>query len=59
MIPLLRVQSLKVAVFGEPSIAEKGKLICVPAGPEASVARIKPYLVGVYARCPSKCDRSY
>lgn len=45
----MRSKLLNVAVFGEPSLAEKGKLICIPAGPEASVSRIKPYLVGVYA----------
>jgi 3-hydroxyisobutyrate dehydrogenase-like beta-hydroxyacid dehydrogenase len=40
----------KCAVFGEPSLATIGKLICVPAGPAAAVARIKPYLVGVVAQ---------
>ena len=37
-------------VFGEPSLANIGKLVCVPAGPAASVSRIKPYLVGVVAQ---------
>lgn len=36
-----------LAVFGEPSLAYAGNLVCVPAGPRESVARIKPYLVGV------------
>ncbi|MCJ1313934.1 hypothetical protein MMC25_007614 [Agyrium rufum] len=34
-------------VFGEPGLAEKGGLICVPAGAPESVAKIMPYLVGV------------
>ncbi|KAL2043847.1 hypothetical protein N7G274_003367 [Stereocaulon virgatum] len=37
-------------VFGEPSLATIGKLICVPAGPTAAVARIKPYLIDVVAQ---------
>nr|AUW30795.1 putative 6-phosphogluconate dehydrogenase [Cladonia uncialis subsp. uncialis] len=43
-------QSLKATTLGERSLAEKGKLICVPAGTEASVSRIKPYLLGVVAQ---------
>ena len=35
------------AVFGEPNMAWKGLLICVPAGPESCVERIRPYLTGV------------
>jgi hypothetical protein len=35
------------AVFGEPGVAYAGNLVCVPAGASESVARIKPYLVGV------------
>ena len=34
-------------VFGEPSMARKGLLICVPAGPENCVERIRPYLKDV------------
>ncbi len=36
-----------VVVFGEPSMAWEGLLICVPAGPESCVDRIRPYLTGV------------
>lgn len=34
-------------IFGELSLGNMGKLICVPVGPTASASRIKPYLVGV------------
>lgn len=34
-------------VFGEPTMAEKGLLTCVPAGKAEQVERIKPYCVGV------------
>ena len=36
-----------VAVFGEPSMAEKGMLICVPAGRADLVNRVRPYCTGV------------
>ncbi|KAL1967216.1 hypothetical protein VTN77DRAFT_3507 [Rasamsonia byssochlamydoides] len=36
-------------VFGDPSMVVSGSLICVPAGAVSSVARIKPYTVGVVA----------
>ncbi|CCD46066.1 hypothetical protein ACHAPC_002083 [Botrytis cinerea] len=41
---------VSMPVFGEPSLAYAGNLVCVPAGPRESVARIKPYLVGVVAK---------
>lgn len=34
-------------VFGEPSMAEKGLLICVPAGRADLVDRVRPYCTGV------------
>ncbi|KAL8653617.1 MAG: hypothetical protein Q9210_001995 [Variospora velana] len=37
-------------VFGEPSMAEKGLLICVPAGKADLVDRVRPYCVGVIGR---------
>ena len=38
---------LMTAVFGEPSMARKGLLVCVPAGPKSCVERIRPYLIDV------------
>lgn len=37
-------------VFGAPPMADSGALVPVPAGPKASVDRIKPFLEGVTAR---------
>lgn len=37
-------------VFGAASIAEAGQLIVVPAGKQASIAKVKPFLEGVVAR---------
>ncbi|KAI4113178.1 MAG: hypothetical protein LQ345_005782 [Seirophora villosa] len=37
-------------VFGEPSMAEKGLLICVPAGKADLVDRVRPYCTGVIGR---------
>ena len=37
-------------VFGAPPMAEAGHIICVLAGPKASVDRVKPYTVGVMSR---------
>ena len=37
-------------VFGDPSVASEGRLVCVPAGLASSVARILPYLTGVIAQ---------
>ncbi|KAL8731398.1 MAG: hypothetical protein Q9181_004326 [Wetmoreana brouardii] len=37
-------------VFGEPSMAEKGLLICVPAGRADLVDRVRPYCTGVIGR---------
>lgn len=37
-------------VFGPPAMADTGKLVCVPAGPVNSVARVKPYCAGVIGR---------
>ena len=42
-----REVNLNEAVFGEPDMARKGLLICVPAGAASSVERVKPYLTGV------------
>ena len=36
-----------VTVFGEPSMAEDGRLTCVPAGKKELVERVLPYCVGV------------
>lgn len=37
-------------MFGDPSVATAGKLVCVPAGPALSVSRVLPYLTGVIAQ---------
>lgn len=37
-------------VFGDPSVATAGKLVCVPAGTKLSVSRVLPYLTGVIAQ---------
>lgn len=37
-------------MFGDPSLATAGKLVCVPAGPTPSVLRVLPYLTGVIAQ---------
>ncbi|KAJ2898851.1 hypothetical protein MKZ38_003610 [Zalerion maritima] len=37
-------------VFGAPAAADAGALICVLAGPAASVAKAKPYCTGVIAK---------
>ncbi|KAL9606438.1 MAG: hypothetical protein Q9179_000404 [Wetmoreana sp. 5 TL-2023] len=37
-------------VFGEPSMAEKGLLICIPAGRADLVDRVRPYCTGVIGR---------
>ncbi|KAL2048675.1 hypothetical protein N7G274_000587 [Stereocaulon virgatum] len=51
-------------VFGEPTMAEAGVILCVPAGKAEAVDRIKPYLIGVICKGivdfsgeePSKAD---
>ncbi|MCJ1243552.1 hypothetical protein MMC30_000749 [Trapelia coarctata] len=45
-----RGEFVAMPVFGEPTMAEKGLLVCVPAGAFHSVERIKPYLTGVVGR---------
>ena len=42
--------SVVSVVFGDPSVASEGKLVCVPAGLASSVSRILPYLTGVIAQ---------
>jgi len=37
-------------VFGAPAMADSGNLICVMAGPESSIEKIKPYTKGVMGR---------
>ena len=37
-------------MFGDPSVAAKGKLLYVPAGTPAAVSRIMPFLTGVIAQ---------
>jgi 3-hydroxyisobutyrate dehydrogenase-like beta-hydroxyacid dehydrogenase len=37
-------------VFGAPIAAENGQLVCVLAGPEAAVDKVKPYTKGVISR---------
>ena len=37
-------------VFGAPAMADSGQLICVLAGPAASVDKVKPYCQGVLGR---------
>ena len=37
-------------VFGAPPMAAAGQLVCVLAGPDAAVARVRPYCVGVLGR---------
>lgn len=37
-------------VFGAPAMAESGQLVCVLAGPEAAVEKVKPYTTGVMGR---------
>ncbi|TVY29502.1 putative oxidoreductase [Lachnellula hyalina] len=37
-------------VFGAPAMADVGQLVCVLAGPKASVEKVKPYTKGVVAR---------
>ncbi|GAP90263.1 putative 6-phosphogluconate dehydrogenase protein [Rosellinia necatrix] len=37
-------------VFGAPAAADAGKLIFVPAGPKASIDRLRPYTTGVMGR---------
>lgn len=37
-------------VFGAPNMADAGQLIVVPAGKQASIAKVKPFLEGVVAR---------
>ncbi|MCJ1378970.1 hypothetical protein MMC17_002069 [Xylographa soralifera] len=41
---------VSMPVFGEPSMATAGVLTCVPAGTIESVAKVKPYLIGVLGR---------
>jgi len=41
---------VSMPVFGEPSVAYSGNLICVPAGAPASVARVKPFLEGIVGK---------
>ncbi|MCJ1397907.1 2' O-ribose methyltransferase [Xylographa trunciseda] len=41
---------VSMPVFGEPSMAAAGVLTCVPAGKVESVAKVKPYLIGVLGR---------
>lgn len=37
-------------VFGAPAMADNGQLVCVLAGPKASVEKVKPYTKGVIGR---------
>lgn len=37
-------------MFGAPAAAESGQLVCVLAGPAASVEKVKPYTTGVIGR---------
>lgn len=37
-------------VFGAPAMADIGQLVCVLAGPKASVEKVKPYTKGVMGR---------
>jgi len=37
-------------VFGAPAMADNGQLVCVLAGPRASVEKVKPYTKGVIGR---------
>lgn len=37
-------------VFGAPAMANSGQLICVLAGPKASVEKVKPYTTGVIGK---------
>jgi len=37
-------------VFGAPAMADNGQLVCVLAGPKASVEKVKPYTKGVVGR---------
>jgi 3-hydroxyisobutyrate dehydrogenase-like beta-hydroxyacid dehydrogenase len=37
-------------VFGAPAMADNGQLVCVLAGPKASVEKVKPFTKGVIGR---------
>ncbi|KAL8923089.1 MAG: hypothetical protein Q9208_004773 [Pyrenodesmia sp. 3 TL-2023] len=50
MVEKHRAGIVTMPVFGEPSMAEKGMLICVPAGRADLVDRVKPYCTGVIGR---------
>lgn len=50
-------------VFGGPAMANSGQLICVLAGPKASVEKVKPYTNGVMGRavidfCGQPCEKA-
>ncbi|KAI1268750.1 NAD binding domain of 6-phosphogluconate dehydrogenase-domain-containing protein [Xylariaceae sp. FL1019] len=43
-------------VFGAPAAADAGALIFVPAGPKASIDKIRPYIAGVMGRAEIPFD---
>ena len=49
-VPFHEAKKTTAVVFGDPTVAAAGKLVCVPAGPASSVAHVLPYLTGVIAQ---------
>ncbi|KAF2846492.1 6-phosphogluconate dehydrogenase-like protein NAD-binding protein [Plenodomus tracheiphilus IPT5] len=45
-----RASFVAMPVFGAPAMADSGNLVCVLAGPSASISRILPYTTGVMGR---------
>jgi 3-hydroxyisobutyrate dehydrogenase-like beta-hydroxyacid dehydrogenase len=43
-------------VFGAPAMADAGQLIFVPAGPKASIDKLRPYTTGVMGRAMISLD---
>lgn len=50
MIQAKGAEFVACPVFGAPSMADDGKLVCVLAGQASSVDKIKPYCEGVMGR---------
>ena len=53
-------QMVACPVFGAPSVAENGQLVCVLAGPASVVEKTKPYCKGVMGRANIEfCDQPH
>ncbi|KAF2236498.1 NAD(P)-binding protein [Viridothelium virens] len=50
MVEAAGADFIAMPVFGEPTMAQKGILTCVPCGKREAVDRIRPFLIGVVAR---------